>query len=188
MAHWVTRPSCHHNPVLHEEFYLDELNRPDSPSIWDYQHDDSELDEYFGWDEVAGYTDLDLHRRSQPLRSTLAMLTLHFWDEAPDGQWPVVKLVQEFYKEIYPAHPDGVMAGDLPYHRLWRLATLSSTVSSPDGFMALLLQHFILARHTCPAAVFFLSQSDPAQAFLFEPTALSEESYNELTRITPLVE
>ncbi|KAK1228250.1 hypothetical protein PQX77_008710, partial [Marasmius sp. AFHP31] len=72
------------------------------------------------------------------------MLTLHFWDEAPDGQWPVVKLVQEFYKEIYPAHPDGVMAGDLPYHRLWRLATLSSTVSSPDGFMALLLQHFIL--------------------------------------------
>ncbi|KAK1216088.1 hypothetical protein PQX77_021057 [Marasmius sp. AFHP31] len=116
------------------------------------------------------------------------MLTLHFWDEAPDGQWPVVKLVQEFYKEIYPAHPDGVMAGDLPYHRLWRLATLSSTVSSPDGFMALLLQHFILARHTCPAAVFFLSQSDPAQAFLFEPTALSEESYNELTRITPLVE
>ncbi|KAK1224623.1 hypothetical protein PQX77_012457 [Marasmius sp. AFHP31] len=116
------------------------------------------------------------------------MLMLHFWDEAPDGQWPVVKLVQEFYKEIYPAHPDGVMAGDLPYHRLWRLATLSSTVISPDGFMALLLQHFILARHTCPAAVFFLSQSDPAQAFLFEPTALSEESYNKLTRITPLVE
>ncbi|KAK1219008.1 hypothetical protein PQX77_018284 [Marasmius sp. AFHP31] len=28
MAHWVTRPSRHHNPVLHEEFYLDELNRP----------------------------------------------------------------------------------------------------------------------------------------------------------------
>ncbi|KAK1221605.1 hypothetical protein PQX77_015585 [Marasmius sp. AFHP31] len=53
MAHWVTRPSCHHNPVLHEEFYLDELNRPDSPSVWDYQRDDSELDEYFGWDEVA---------------------------------------------------------------------------------------------------------------------------------------
>ncbi|KAK1217428.1 hypothetical protein PQX77_019919 [Marasmius sp. AFHP31] len=53
MAHWVTRPSCHHNPVLHEEFYLDELNRPDSPSVWDYQHDDSELDEYFRWDEVA---------------------------------------------------------------------------------------------------------------------------------------
>ncbi|KAK1221123.1 hypothetical protein PQX77_016075, partial [Marasmius sp. AFHP31] len=47
---------------------------------------------------ARGYTDLDLHRRSQPLRSTLAMLTLHFWDEAPDGQWPVVKLVQEFYK------------------------------------------------------------------------------------------
>ncbi|KAK1217478.1 hypothetical protein PQX77_019867 [Marasmius sp. AFHP31] len=53
MAHWVTCPSCHHNPVLHEEFYLDELNRPDSPSVWDYQRDDSELDEYFGWDEVA---------------------------------------------------------------------------------------------------------------------------------------
>ncbi|KAK1220083.1 hypothetical protein PQX77_017182, partial [Marasmius sp. AFHP31] len=53
MAHWVTRPSCHHNPVLHEEFYLDELNRPDSPSVWDYQCDDSELDKYFGWDEVA---------------------------------------------------------------------------------------------------------------------------------------
>ncbi|KAK1218640.1 hypothetical protein PQX77_018668 [Marasmius sp. AFHP31] len=53
MAHWVTRPSCHHNPVLHEEFYLDELNRPNSPSVWDYQRDDSELDEYFGWDKVA---------------------------------------------------------------------------------------------------------------------------------------
>ncbi|KAK1217597.1 hypothetical protein PQX77_019746 [Marasmius sp. AFHP31] len=53
MAHWVTRPSCHHNPVLHEEFYLDELNRPDSPSVWNYQRDDSELDKYFGWDEVA---------------------------------------------------------------------------------------------------------------------------------------
>ncbi|KAK1216343.1 hypothetical protein PQX77_021033 [Marasmius sp. AFHP31] len=53
MAHWVTRPSCHHNPVLYEEFYLDELNRPDSPSVWDYQRNDSELDEYFGWDEVA---------------------------------------------------------------------------------------------------------------------------------------
>ncbi|KAK1220502.1 hypothetical protein PQX77_016737 [Marasmius sp. AFHP31] len=51
MAHWVTHPSCHHNPVLDEEFY--ELNRPDSPSVWDYQRDDSELDEYFGWDEVA---------------------------------------------------------------------------------------------------------------------------------------
>ncbi|KAK1222228.1 hypothetical protein PQX77_014922 [Marasmius sp. AFHP31] len=116
------------------------------------------------------------------------MPTLHFWNKAPDGQWPVATQVQELYKEIYPAHPDGVMAGDLPYHRLWRLATLSSTVILPNGFMALLLQHFILARHTCPAAVFFLSQSNPAQAFLFEPTALSEESYNELTRITPLVE
>ncbi|KAK1226334.1 hypothetical protein PQX77_010691 [Marasmius sp. AFHP31] len=41
------------------------------------------------------------------------MLTLHFRDEAPDGQWPVVKLVQEFYKEIYPAHPDGVIADTL---------------------------------------------------------------------------
>ncbi|KAK1225371.1 hypothetical protein PQX77_011690 [Marasmius sp. AFHP31] len=116
------------------------------------------------------------------------MPTLHFWDKAPNGQWPVAKLVQEFYKDIYPAHPDGVMAGDLPYHRLWRLATLSSTVISPDSFMALLLQHFILARYTCLVAVFFLSQSDPAQAFLFEPTALFEESCNELTRITPLVE
>ncbi|KAK1235770.1 hypothetical protein PQX77_000999 [Marasmius sp. AFHP31] len=116
------------------------------------------------------------------------MPTLHFWDKAPNGQWPVAKLVQEFYKEIYPAHPDRVMAGNLLYHQLWHLATLSSTVISPNGFMALLLQHFILARHTCLAAVFFLSQSDPAQAFLYEPTALSEESYNELTRITPLVE
>ncbi|KAK1216999.1 hypothetical protein PQX77_020349 [Marasmius sp. AFHP31] len=53
MAHWVTRPSYHHNPVLHEEFYLNELNRPNSPSVWDYQHDNSELDEYFGLDEVA---------------------------------------------------------------------------------------------------------------------------------------
>ncbi|KAK1220941.1 hypothetical protein PQX77_016260 [Marasmius sp. AFHP31] len=39
--------------------------------------------------------------------------------------------------------------------------------------MALPLQHFILARHTCPAAVFFLSQSNPAQAFLYKPTALA---------------
>ncbi|KAK1221599.1 hypothetical protein PQX77_015612 [Marasmius sp. AFHP31] len=53
MAHWVTPPSYHHNPVLHEEFYLDKLNRPDSPSIWDYQCDNSELDEYFRWDKVA---------------------------------------------------------------------------------------------------------------------------------------
>ncbi|KAK1224552.1 hypothetical protein PQX77_012531 [Marasmius sp. AFHP31] len=60
--------------------------------------------------------------------------------------------------------------------------------SYADGFMALLLQHFILARQTCPVAVFFLSQSDPAQAFLYEPTALSEESYNQLTRVIPLVE
>ncbi|KAK1232024.1 hypothetical protein PQX77_004845 [Marasmius sp. AFHP31] len=59
------------------------------------------------------------------------MPTLQFWDKAPKGQWPVVKLVQEFYKEIYPAHPN--------------------------------------------------------RAFLYKPTALSEESYNELTRITPLV-
>ncbi|KAK1219313.1 hypothetical protein PQX77_017966 [Marasmius sp. AFHP31] len=120
--------------------------------------------------------------------STCLMPTLHFWDKAPDGQWPIATLVQEFYKEIYPAHPDRVMAGDLPYHRLWHLATLSSTVISPDSFMALLLQHLILARHTCLAAVFFLSQSDPTQAFLYQPTTLSEESNNELTRITPLVE
>ncbi|KAJ8085545.1 hypothetical protein PM082_004363 [Marasmius tenuissimus] len=98
------------------------------------------------------------------------------------------KLVQEFYKEIYPAHPNGVMAGNLPYHRLWRLASFSSTIITPDGFMALLLQHFMLSRHTCPAAVFFLSEADRAQAFLYEPTALSEDSYNKLTRITPLVE
>ncbi|KAK1217725.1 hypothetical protein PQX77_019625 [Marasmius sp. AFHP31] len=57
------------------------------------------------------------------------MPTLHFWDKAPDRQWPIAKLVQEFYKEIYPAHPDGVMVGDLPYHRLWRLAMLSPTVT-----------------------------------------------------------
>ncbi|KAK1218973.1 hypothetical protein PQX77_018317 [Marasmius sp. AFHP31] len=116
------------------------------------------------------------------------MPTLHFCNKATDGQWPVATLVQEFYKEIYPAHPDGVMAGDLPYHQLWHLATLSSTVISPNGFMALLPQHFILARHTCLPAVLFLSQRNPAQAFLYKPTALSEESYNELTRITPLVE
>ncbi|KAK1223443.1 hypothetical protein PQX77_013682 [Marasmius sp. AFHP31] len=53
VAHWVTCPSCHHNPILYEEFYLDELNQPNSPSVWDYQRDDSELDKYFGWDEVA---------------------------------------------------------------------------------------------------------------------------------------
>ncbi|KAK1215665.1 hypothetical protein PQX77_021729 [Marasmius sp. AFHP31] len=26
MAYWVTRPFYHHDPVFHEEFYLDELN------------------------------------------------------------------------------------------------------------------------------------------------------------------
>ncbi|KAK1221452.1 hypothetical protein PQX77_015732 [Marasmius sp. AFHP31] len=53
MPYWVTRPSYHHNPILHEEFYPDELNRPDSPSVWDYQHEDSKVDEYLGWDKVA---------------------------------------------------------------------------------------------------------------------------------------
>ncbi|KAK1216547.1 hypothetical protein PQX77_020824 [Marasmius sp. AFHP31] len=53
MACWVTRPFDHYNPVLHEVFYLDKLNRPDSPSVWDYQREDSELDAYFRWDEVA---------------------------------------------------------------------------------------------------------------------------------------
>ncbi|KAK1219269.1 hypothetical protein PQX77_018037 [Marasmius sp. AFHP31] len=53
VAHWVTCPSCHHNPILYEEFYLDELNQPNSPSVWDYQRDDSKLDEYFRWDEVV---------------------------------------------------------------------------------------------------------------------------------------
>ncbi|KAK1227707.1 hypothetical protein PQX77_009258 [Marasmius sp. AFHP31] len=91
-------------------------------------------------------------------------------DKAPDSQWLVFKLVQEFYKEIYPAHP----------YRLY--------CHFPRRFCGIAPSHFILARHTCPAAVFYLSQSDPAQAFLSEPTALSEESYNELTRITPLVE
>ncbi|KAK1217681.1 hypothetical protein PQX77_019660 [Marasmius sp. AFHP31] len=53
MGCWVTRPFYHYNPVLHEEFYLDELNHAESPSIWHYQREDSELDNYFGWDEVA---------------------------------------------------------------------------------------------------------------------------------------
>ncbi|KAK1216136.1 hypothetical protein PQX77_021255 [Marasmius sp. AFHP31] len=53
MGHWVTRPFYHYNPILHEEFYLDELNRAESPSVWDYQRKDSELDNYFGWDKVA---------------------------------------------------------------------------------------------------------------------------------------
>ncbi|KAK1222392.1 hypothetical protein PQX77_014765 [Marasmius sp. AFHP31] len=53
MGRWVTRPFYHYNPILHEEFYLDKLNRAESPSIWDYQRADSELDNYFGWDEVA---------------------------------------------------------------------------------------------------------------------------------------
>ncbi|KAK1220897.1 hypothetical protein PQX77_016307, partial [Marasmius sp. AFHP31] len=113
------------------------------------------------------------------------MPTLHFWGKAPNGQWPVATLVQEFYKEIYPVHPDGVMAGNLPYHQLLFLATLSSTVVLPDGFMALLLQH-VSWPDTLAMAVFFLSQSNPDQAFLYEPTALSEESYHKLTRITPL--
>ncbi|KAK1224618.1 hypothetical protein PQX77_012474 [Marasmius sp. AFHP31] len=53
MAYWVTHPSYHHNPILHEEFYLNELNQPNSPSVWDYQCEDSKLDEYFGWEKVA---------------------------------------------------------------------------------------------------------------------------------------
>ncbi|KAK1220313.1 hypothetical protein PQX77_016939 [Marasmius sp. AFHP31] len=53
MACWVTCLSYHHNPVLHKEFYPNKLNQPDSPSVWDYQCEDSELNEYFGWDEVA---------------------------------------------------------------------------------------------------------------------------------------
>ncbi|KAK1217904.1 hypothetical protein PQX77_019425 [Marasmius sp. AFHP31] len=53
MGRWVTRPFYHYNPILHEEFYLDELNRAESPSVWDYQRKDSELDNYFGWDKVA---------------------------------------------------------------------------------------------------------------------------------------
>ncbi|KAK1215914.1 hypothetical protein PQX77_021467 [Marasmius sp. AFHP31] len=53
MGRWVTRPFYHYNPVLYKEFYLDELNRAESPSIWDYQHEDSELDNFFRWDEVA---------------------------------------------------------------------------------------------------------------------------------------
>ncbi|KAK1215886.1 hypothetical protein PQX77_021491 [Marasmius sp. AFHP31] len=53
MGRWVTRPFYHYNPILHEEFYLDELNRAESPSVWDYQREDSELDNYFRWDEVA---------------------------------------------------------------------------------------------------------------------------------------
>ncbi|KAK1226609.1 hypothetical protein PQX77_010404 [Marasmius sp. AFHP31] len=53
MGRWVTRPFYYYNPVLHEEFYLDKLNQADSPSIWDYQCEDSELDNYFRWDEVA---------------------------------------------------------------------------------------------------------------------------------------
>ncbi|KAK1217567.1 hypothetical protein PQX77_019775 [Marasmius sp. AFHP31] len=53
MGCWVTCPFYHYNPVLCEEFYLNELNRAESPSVWDYQHEDSKLDNYFGWDEVA---------------------------------------------------------------------------------------------------------------------------------------
>ncbi|KAK1217561.1 hypothetical protein PQX77_019790 [Marasmius sp. AFHP31] len=53
MGRWVTHPFYHYNPVLHKEFYLDELNRAEFPSIWDYQCEDSELANYFGWDEVA---------------------------------------------------------------------------------------------------------------------------------------
>ncbi|KAK1235555.1 hypothetical protein PQX77_001221 [Marasmius sp. AFHP31] len=53
MGRWVTRPFYHYNPVLHEEVYLDKLNRAESPSVWDYQREDSELDNYFGWDKVA---------------------------------------------------------------------------------------------------------------------------------------
>ncbi|KAK1219569.1 hypothetical protein PQX77_017702 [Marasmius sp. AFHP31] len=50
---WVTCPFYHYNPVLHKEFYLNELNQADSPSVWDYQHEGSKLDNYFRWDKVA---------------------------------------------------------------------------------------------------------------------------------------
>ncbi|KAK1219321.1 hypothetical protein PQX77_017974 [Marasmius sp. AFHP31] len=53
MGRWVTHSFYHYNPVLHEEFYLDQLNQAESPSTWDYQRKDSELDNYFRWDEVA---------------------------------------------------------------------------------------------------------------------------------------
>ncbi|KAK1234460.1 hypothetical protein PQX77_002336 [Marasmius sp. AFHP31] len=53
MGRWVTCPFYHYNPILHEEFYLDKLNRAESPSVWDYQREDSKLDNYFSWDEVA---------------------------------------------------------------------------------------------------------------------------------------
>ncbi|KAK1221234.1 hypothetical protein PQX77_015959 [Marasmius sp. AFHP31] len=53
MGRWVTCPFYHYNPILHEEFYLNELNRAESPSVWDYQREDSKLDNYFGWDKVA---------------------------------------------------------------------------------------------------------------------------------------
>ncbi|KAK1222198.1 hypothetical protein PQX77_014965 [Marasmius sp. AFHP31] len=53
MGRWVTCPFYHYNPIVHEEFYLNELNRAESPSVWDYQREDSELDNYFRWDEVA---------------------------------------------------------------------------------------------------------------------------------------
>ncbi|KAK1216470.1 hypothetical protein PQX77_020887 [Marasmius sp. AFHP31] len=53
MGCWVTHSFYHYNPVLHEEFYLDKLNQADSPSIWDYQREDSKLDNYFRWDKVT---------------------------------------------------------------------------------------------------------------------------------------
>ncbi|KAL0058227.1 hypothetical protein AAF712_015110 [Marasmius tenuissimus] len=37
------------------------------------------------------------------------MPSLSFWDDAPDGQWPVAKLVQEFYKEIHPPFEKAVI-------------------------------------------------------------------------------
>ncbi|KAK1233635.1 hypothetical protein PQX77_003201 [Marasmius sp. AFHP31] len=35
MGRWVTCPFYHYIPVLHKEFYLDELNQADSPFAWD---------------------------------------------------------------------------------------------------------------------------------------------------------
>ncbi|KAK1215381.1 hypothetical protein PQX77_022028 [Marasmius sp. AFHP31] len=53
MGRWVTQPILHYNPVLHEDFYTDLLDQDDDSSEYSYDPVDPDIDNYFGWDEVA---------------------------------------------------------------------------------------------------------------------------------------
>ncbi|KAK1234126.1 hypothetical protein PQX77_002674, partial [Marasmius sp. AFHP31] len=53
MGRWDTQPILHYNPVLHEDFYTDLLDQDDDSSEYSYDPVDPDIDNYFGWDEVA---------------------------------------------------------------------------------------------------------------------------------------